>query len=146
MSRHRMRFLRLDALNWWEVLPVLVACWAIHQHYVRSLRRRAAIAPRFGALSRRSTWKREAGVLAASLLAASALVFVLVRPQVVLAERVPEFERQDLIICSTARLPCARTTSNRRASRARRSRSATFSKRSPRASIASASSDSLTPR
>jgi len=93
-----MRFLRLDALNWWEVLPVLVACWGVHQHYVRSLRRRARVAPRFAALSRLSTWKREAGILAFGLLAAGALVFVLVRPQVVLAEKVPELERQDLII------------------------------------------------
>jgi Ca-activated chloride channel family protein len=93
-----MRFLRLDAVNWWEVLPVIVACWALHSRYARVLRRRAALAARFGWQSRRSTWRRDAGVLGASLLAGGALVFVLLRPQVVLAQRVPELERQDLII------------------------------------------------
>lgn len=93
-----MRFLRLDAVTWWEVLPVIVACWAVHHHYVRTLRRRAAVAPRFAWLSRRSSWKRDAGVLGASLLTGAALVFVLLRPQVVLAQRIPELERQDLIV------------------------------------------------
>jgi Ca-activated chloride channel family protein len=93
-----MRFLRADAANWWEVLPVIVACWAVRLQYVRSLRRRAATRAPFAALSRRSTWKREAGVLASGLIAAGALVFVLMRPQAVLAERVPEIERQDLIV------------------------------------------------
>ncbi len=93
-----MRFLSLDAVHWWQVLPVLVACWALHYHYVRSTARRAGVAARFSGLSRRSSRTREVATLIASLLAAGALVFALLRPQVLLAEQTPQFERQDLII------------------------------------------------
>lgn len=93
-----MRFLALEFIRWWQVLPVLVACWALRYQYVRAVRRDQAIAPRFLRLSRRSTWMREAAVLGVSLLAAGALVVALLRPQVLLAERVPELERQDLIV------------------------------------------------
>lgn len=56
------------------------------------------VQPRFAPLSRRTTTAREVGVLALSLLAAGALVFALVRPQALLAERTPQYEKQDLII------------------------------------------------
>jgi Ca-activated chloride channel homolog len=93
-----MRFLDLEFLRWWQVLPVIVACWAAHYAYVRGLRRRAAVAVRFARLSRRSTRLREAAVLVTTLVAGGALLFALVRPQVLLAQRVPELERQDLIV------------------------------------------------
>jgi len=93
-----MRFLRPDLAPWWEILPVVVACWTIRYGYVQRLRRASRLEPRFAALSRRSGRGREGTVLAMSLLAAGALVFAAVRPQVRLTQRVPEFERQDLII------------------------------------------------
>ncbi|MBI3262598.1 MAG: VWA domain-containing protein [Acidobacteria bacterium] len=93
-----MRFLRPDLLRWWLVIPVLVASWAIHWQATRAFRRRVPVADRFGALSRRSTWRREAGVLTAAALTAAALVFALMRPQVLLARRVADYERQDLIV------------------------------------------------
>jgi Ca-activated chloride channel family protein len=93
-----MRFLRLDLLQWWQVLPVLVASWAIHYRYTRRARALTAVAPRFAPLSRRSTWAREAAVLAATLSAGSALVFASVRPQTPLTDKIPEYERQDLIL------------------------------------------------
>jgi Ca-activated chloride channel homolog len=93
-----MRFLRLDLLTWWDLLPVLIACWAVNYYYGRRVRRAAAIAPRFAPLSRRSTWRHDAAVLAASLAMAGALVVALLRPQIVRAERTPDYERQDLIV------------------------------------------------
>jgi Ca-activated chloride channel family protein len=93
-----MRFLRPEFAAWWEVLPLLVACWTIRYGYVRALRRAARVEPRFVTLSRRSGRGHEAIVLAMSLLAAGALVFAAVRPQVLLTQRVPEFEREDLVI------------------------------------------------
>jgi len=93
-----MRFLRPDLIPWWEVLPVLVACWALHYHYLSSVRRRTTELPRFRRLSHRWTGGREVLSLGAALLAAGALVFALVRPQALLAQRVPEYERQDLVI------------------------------------------------
>jgi Ca-activated chloride channel family protein len=93
-----MRYLDLEFLRWWQVLPVLVACWAVRYSYVRTVRRQAVVAARFAPLSRRSTRLREFAVLALTLLAAAALVFALLRPQALLAERIPEIERQDLIV------------------------------------------------
>jgi Ca-activated chloride channel family protein len=93
-----MRYLDLEFLRWWQVLPVLVACWAVRYSYVRSVRNQTAVAARFAHLSRRSTRSREFAVLALTLLAAAALVFALLRPQVLLAARIPEIERQDLIV------------------------------------------------
>lgn len=93
-----MRFLRPDLLSWWLIVPVLVASWGVHARLTRAFRRRTAIARRFAPLSRRSTWRRDAAVLAVMVLVASATVFALVRPQVLVATRVPEYERQDLIV------------------------------------------------
>ena len=93
-----MRFLRPEFSGWWEALPVLVACWAVRYYYVRSVRRRTRVQPRFGPLSRRTGLRRELLVLAAATTAAAALVFALVRPQALLAERTPQYEKQDLII------------------------------------------------
>jgi len=93
-----MRFLRPDLLRWWLLVPLLVAVWGLHWRVTRAFRRRARSDARFAPLSRRSTWRRDAAVLVASLVAASAIVFALMRPQLLRAERVPEYEREDLII------------------------------------------------
>jgi len=93
-----MRFLDLELARWWQLLPVLVACWALRYAYVRALRRRTRVAPRFTRLSRRSTQLREFAVLIVTLIAGAALLFALLRPQVLLAQRTPELERQDLIL------------------------------------------------
>lgn len=93
-----MTFLRLEFLGWWQLLPVLVALWALRAAYVARLRRRAAVADRFAALSRRSTWLREVAVLALMLIAGGSLVVALLRPQALLTRRTPEYERQDLVV------------------------------------------------
>jgi Ca-activated chloride channel family protein len=93
-----MRFLRPDLLQWWLVIPVLIASCGLHRRLTRAFRRRAANDPRFAPLSRRTTWRRDAAVAGASVLAAAAIVFALMRPQLLLAQRVPDYERQDLIV------------------------------------------------
>ncbi len=93
-----MRFLRPDMLEWLLVLPALVACGMIQNHYVRRMRRAAPIAPRFLGLSKRRTDRHRFIVLAAAVTFGGAMVFALARPQVLIAARVPEFERHDLII------------------------------------------------
>ena len=93
-----MRFLRPDLASWGLVVPLLVAFWVVHRHFRTAFQRRAAIAPRFAALSRRSTPARDRALLAAGVLTAAALVFALVRPQASLIRRVPQFEQQDLVI------------------------------------------------
>jgi Mg-chelatase subunit ChlD len=119
-----MRFLRPDLLSWWMVIPALVASCAVHARLVRAFRRstvlpdlkasasghapddaaalgserRRARRAVEGPLSRRSTWRRDAAVLTASISATSAIVFALLRPQLLIAARVPDYERQDLVI------------------------------------------------
>ena len=93
-----MTFLRLEYLGWWQVVPILVACWAIRYHYVARMRRAGAVAPRFAGLSRRATWTRELAVLFLMVTFAGALVFALVRPQARLTRRTPEYAQQDLVL------------------------------------------------
>jgi len=91
-------YLRLEYLGWWQLIPVLIACWAIRYHYLARMRRATPVASRFTRLSRRATWKREAAVLALTVLVAGSLVFALVRPQAMLTRRTPEYEQQDLVL------------------------------------------------
>jgi len=93
-----MRFLRPDLAQWSLVIPLLLASCALHWRLRRTFDRRAAIDRRFAPLSRRTTVRRDAAVFAAVALAASAVVFALMRPQMLLAHRVPDYERQDLIV------------------------------------------------
>src|SRR5437764_4952324 len=93
-----MRFLRPDMARWFLVLPLVVAFWLAHDRYVRAFRRRAAIAQRFAWLSRRTSGRRRVAMLTTAICAVAALAFALVRPQMLLAERIPDYERQDLVI------------------------------------------------
>jgi Ca-activated chloride channel family protein len=93
-----VRFLRPEFASWWQLLPVLAAACLVRFFYLRLQRSRTPVASRFLPLSRRSTWLRDATVLALSLLAGGALVFALVRPQAPLTIRVPQYEREDLVI------------------------------------------------
>ncbi len=92
-----MRLLRADFIGWSLAIPVLVALWALGFAYVRAVRRRWPTAPRFTALSRRSTLSGAIGVLVCAIAATAGLVFALVRPQILLAARVADYERQDVI-------------------------------------------------
>jgi Ca-activated chloride channel homolog len=92
-----MRFLRPDLINWWLAVPIVVALWAIQVAYLRAVQRRSPVADRFSRLSRRSTSRRLAAALVAGVTAAAGLVVALMRPQALLAERAPDYERQDVI-------------------------------------------------
>jgi Ca-activated chloride channel family protein len=93
-----MRFLRPDLLRWWLVIPVIIASGAIHWRVLREWRLRSPVAARFAPLSRRSTGRRQLAMLFASVATVAALVFALMRPQIILVRRVPDYERQDLIV------------------------------------------------
>lgn len=93
-----MRFLRPELATWWQILPALLAALTIRFLYLQRQRRLSPVAPRFRTLSRRSTWKREAGVMLLAAVAGGALVFALVRPQAPLTTRTPQYEREDLIL------------------------------------------------
>ena len=92
-----MRFLRPEFAQWWQLLPLLLACATIHLLYQQQLRRRAAIAPRFASLSRRRSPFRMVAAALCSLVMGGALVIALLRPQAPLTTRLPEYERQDIV-------------------------------------------------
>jgi len=93
-----MKLLRPEFAAWWQLLPVLFAAWGLRLQYVLRQRRRGAVAARFRFLSRRSGWFREAAVLALMLLTAGLMVFALMQPQALITRRMPEYERQDLVL------------------------------------------------
>lgn len=93
-----MRFLHPEMGVWLLTVPLIAAAWLAHYLYKRHSRRRAGVQRRFLGLSRRSTFKREAVVLALACSAVGLLVGALARPQVVTERRTPEFERQDLVV------------------------------------------------
>lgn len=93
-----MRLVRPDMLEWLLILPVLVACWMIQNHYRRRVSRASPIAPRFAALSRRTRARTRAATLVAAVTCAGAMVLALARPQAIVTAREPQYERQDLII------------------------------------------------
>lgn len=93
-----MRLLDPDMLEWLLILPALVACWMIQNHYLRRVSRASPIAPRFLALSRRTRARTRVAMLASAVTCAGAMVFALARPQAIVTARDAQFERQDLII------------------------------------------------
>jgi Ca-activated chloride channel family protein len=92
-----MRVLRPDLISWSLAVPLLVALWALGVAYRRAVRRRSPIAARFAPLSRRSTAARSAAIAVCAVVASAGLVFALVRPQALLAARMADYERQDVI-------------------------------------------------
>jgi Ca-activated chloride channel family protein len=93
-----MTFLRPDLAPSALLVPLIVAFWMVHRHFRDAFRRRLTIAQRFDRWSRRSTAARDGAVLAAGVLAATALAIALLRPQASLTRRFAEYERQDLVI------------------------------------------------
>jgi Ca-activated chloride channel homolog len=92
-----MRLLRPDLLNWSLAVPIVIALAALRVVCLRAIRRRSPIAARFAALSRRSTAARSLAAGACAAASVGGLVFALVRPQALLAARVPDYERQDVV-------------------------------------------------
>jgi Ca-activated chloride channel family protein len=93
-----VRFLRPEFAPWWQILPILLAACTIRSLYVRRQRRLTPVSDRFRALSRRSTGAREAAIAILTIAAGGSLVFALVRPQAQLTTRIPQYEREDLVI------------------------------------------------
>jgi Ca-activated chloride channel family protein len=96
--RVAMTFLRPDLAPWALLVPAIVAFWMAHRRFRGAFRRRLVIARRFAGLSGRSTGARDGAVLVAGVLTAAALALALVRPQATVTRRLPEYERQDLVI------------------------------------------------
>ena len=93
-----MRLLQPEYGVWLLAVAAVVVFWLAHYLYKRRSRARHGIQRRFRQLSRRSTFGLDALVLALACSAAGCLVAALVRPQLVMERRIPEYERQDLVV------------------------------------------------
>lgn len=93
-----MRFLDPVRASWLLALPLALSFWLLHLRAKRRLRTAAAASPVMRRLSRLTSRRHDAVLLAATLAALSFLVLAAMRPQVRIDGRVPEHERQDLIL------------------------------------------------
>jgi Ca-activated chloride channel family protein len=93
-----VRFLRPEYAPWWQLLPVVVALCIVRALYLARQRSLSPVQPRFRRLSRRSSAWRDAAVLSLAAIAGLSLVFALMRPQARLTTRIPQYEREDLVI------------------------------------------------
>ncbi len=92
-----MRWLHPDQIRWLLAAPWLVAAWLLYLGAKARFRRRATSAP-LVAVSRGSGLRHDLVTLVVSLVAVSALVAALMRPERLVERREPEYERQDLIV------------------------------------------------
>jgi len=93
-----LRFLEPGMARWLLLLPVLFAFWWLHVRTKRRFREEARISPVLQALSRLRTARRDRAALVVGLLALASLVLALMRPQLYVQLRVPEYERRDLVL------------------------------------------------
>jgi Ca-activated chloride channel family protein len=101
-----MRFLRPEYAPWLLLLPALwSACW-VQARYKRSARRRSGFrSTGFGPgdagpqrLSHPTRRRRDVAIIALGTMAVGFTVLALMRPQMFRAQRIPQYERQDLIL------------------------------------------------
>lgn len=83
---------------WLLLLPAAVSLWLIHYTLRRGFRRHAGFGTALRVLSRLASGRRDALVLAAALLAPTALILAMMRPQLLLDRREPVYQPQDLVL------------------------------------------------
>jgi len=93
-----MRFVHPELATWLLALPLAVAWWTFRRYARLSFLRDAALGPRAQAASRLSSTRGDLVALGLALLTFTALVAAAMRPQLLVAWRLPEFERRDLVI------------------------------------------------
>lgn len=93
-----LRLLHPEMAVWLLVVPAAGAFWLVHVLHRHRVRRQAGIQRRFAGLSRRSTIRRDAAVLALAAAALTLLVGALLQPQLLRQRVEPQYERQALVI------------------------------------------------
>ena len=83
---------------WLLTLPLAISLWLLHVRAKQAFRRRASIGVTLAALSRLSSGRRDAIALGATVVAIAGLVLATMRPQVFLELRLPQYERQDVVL------------------------------------------------
>lgn len=93
-----MRFLEPEMARFLLALPPALGFFWLFVRAKRSFRQQASIGPVLQALSRLSGGRRDAALLAATVVALGSLVLATMRPQLFMESRRPEYERQDLVL------------------------------------------------
>jgi Ca-activated chloride channel family protein len=93
-----MRFLHPQLAMWLLAVPATALLCLARAWYRRRSRRREGVQPRFASVSRRSGYRGDLAVMGLTCAAIALLVGAAARPQVLREQRVPEFERQDLVV------------------------------------------------
>jgi Ca-activated chloride channel family protein len=93
-----VRVLHPEQAVWLLIVPAIWSVWFLHASYRERARRRADIRGVLRRLSRATGWGRELMVVTLTSVAAAALVAAIVRPQIFQERRLPEYERQDLVL------------------------------------------------
>lgn len=93
-----MRFLRPEAASWLLMVPLALCVWYLHVFAKRRFRRELTEHDHLPPLSRMSGWLRDITALTAAVLAIGLLVAAMCRPQLLLQLRIPEYEKEDLIL------------------------------------------------
>jgi Ca-activated chloride channel family protein len=93
-----MRFLDPAQAVWLLALPLAASFWLLYARARRRFRADAAPSPVMRRLSRLSGKRRDAVLLAITLAAIGLFVLAAMRPRVRYDGRVPEYERQDVIL------------------------------------------------
>jgi Ca-activated chloride channel family protein len=93
-----MRFLEPDMARWLLALPPALGFWLLYLRAKRRFRRQASIGPVLQALSRLSGGRRDAIAIVAAGVALGSLVLATMRPQLFVERRLPQYERQDLVL------------------------------------------------
>lgn len=93
-----MRFLDPGQASYLLALPLAASLWLLYVLSKRRFRRRAGFGPVLRGLSRLSGRGGDGLSLAALLLALAAIGVALMRPQLLIERRLPEYERQDLVL------------------------------------------------
>jgi Ca-activated chloride channel homolog len=93
-----VRLFRPEMWVWLLAIPVVAAAWGIHYRYKWRHRAREAAGPGSTTLSRRTRSRRDIATLLMSLVMVTTLGAAMMRPQLRSEERIPTFERRDLIL------------------------------------------------
>lgn len=93
-----IRFLHPEMAIWLWLMPVAVLFWYLQFRSKLAFRRRSGFGRTLQSVSRFSPLRRDLAVLAAVLLCGGAVVLATMRPQLLFERRLPEYERQDLVL------------------------------------------------
>jgi Ca-activated chloride channel family protein len=93
-----VKFLQPGMVIWFLSVPVIVSLCLLQLRTKNAFRDGAGFGSTLRSISRLSSFRRDAGILLAAVIASSALVLALMRPQIYVEILLPEYEKQDLVV------------------------------------------------